>query len=85
MFSFVRNFEINDHLKAKYGKNYGNETEDSKRMEIFLKNKQKIDEHNEKHSRGEVSFKMGLNMFSDLTREEFNAQMKGLRSPATLA
>lgn len=54
-------------------------------MEIFLKNKQKIEEHNEKHSQGRTSFKMGLNGFSDLTREEFNAQMKGLRSPDLLA
>lgn len=85
MFSSIRNFEINYRTKSKYGKNYQNGTEDSKRMDIFLKNKQKIDEHNEKHSKGSVSFKMGVNKFSDLTHEEFNAQMKGLRPPVLLA
>lgn len=54
-------------------------------MEIFLQNKHKIEEHNGKHSQGLVSFKMGVNKFSDLTHEEFNAQMKGLRSPDLLA
>lgn len=65
-------------LQLKYGKNYPNQTEDKIRMEIFLKNKHKIDEHNEKHANGSVSFTMGLNNFSDLTRDELNAQMKGL-------
>lgn len=73
-----------DHLKTKYGKVYQNETEDNERMQIFLKNKRKVEEHNEKHSQGLVSFKMGVNKFSDLTSEEFNAQMKGLRRPSDL-
>lgn len=53
-------------------------------MEIFLKNKHQIDEHNERHSNGMVSFKMGLNKFSDLSPDEFNAQMKGFRPPSLL-
>lgn len=63
----------------KYDKSYKTESEDSNRMKIFLKNKHEVEEHNEKHSRGKVSFKMSVNKFSDLTHEEFNAQMKGLR------
>lgn len=53
-------------------------------MEIFLKNKQKIDEHNEQHSKGLVSYEMGLNEYSDLSPEEFRKQMKGFRKPDLL-
>lgn len=64
-------------MKLKYGKSYPNATEEEKRMEIFLNNKNKVEEHNEKHANGSATFKMGLNKFSDLTTEEMNAQMNG--------
>lgn len=53
-------------------------------MDIFLKNKQKVDTHNKKHAAGSVSFKMDLNKFSDFTREEMIGQMNGLRMPDLL-
>lgn len=54
-------------------------------MEIFLKNKHKIEDHNNKHIEGIVPYKMSLNKFSDLTPDEFNAQLKGIRPPDLLA
>lgn len=78
------NFYFQFYLQLKYGKSYQNETEDKIRMEIFLKNKHKVEEHNEKHAKGSVSFKMGLNKFSDLSPEEVNAQMKGSLRPSLL-
>lgn len=71
-------------MQLKYGKIYQNQTEDDMRMGIFLKNKQRIDDHNERHSNGMASFKMGLNKFSDLSPDEFNARMKGFRPPSLL-
>lgn len=68
----------------KYKKNYQNQTENKIRMKIFLKNKQKIDDHNKKHVQGSVSYKMGLNKFSDQSPEELNALMKGLSPPDLL-
>lgn len=62
-------------MKLKYGKSYSNATEEEKRIKIFLNNKHKVEEHNEKHANGSVTFKMGLNKFSDLTTEEVNAQL----------
>lgn len=68
----------------KYHKDYRNETEEKTRMETFLNNKRKIDEHNQKHAEGSVSYKMGLNKFSDLSTEEMNAKLKGLQLPDLL-
>lgn len=39
-----------------------------------------IAEHNEKYEKKEVTFKMGLNKFSDMLPEE-KEQMFGLRQP----
>lgn len=71
-------------LQMKYGKNYRIETEEKTRMEIFLNNKHEVEKHNKKHANGLVTFKMGLNKYSDLTPEEFSAQMKGFRPPSLL-
>lgn len=62
------------HFKLEYGKEYQNQTEDRRRMQIFLKNKRKIDDHNEQYARGLTSFKMGLNKFADLLPEEMNVR-----------
>lgn len=62
-------------LQIKYSKKYRSEAEDKSRMEIFLKNKEKISEHNELYEKRLSSYKMGLNDFSDLTDDEFNSRM----------
>ncbi|WP_214289066.1 C1 family peptidase, partial [Acinetobacter pittii] len=48
-------------------------------MTIYLKNKQKIDEHNKNYEKGLVSYHMKMNHFGDLTPQEFKIQMNGLR------
>ncbi|CAG9759479.1 unnamed protein product [Ceutorhynchus assimilis] len=52
---------------------YKTNNEESHRYQIFKDNLHKIREHNEMYEKGESSFKMGLNKFSDLTDEEFKA------------
>lgn len=54
-----------DHKKA-----YPDEAEDKRRMEIFKANLAKIEAHNELFKKGEVTWEMGLNHFTDLTDEE---------------
>lgn len=71
-------------LQLKYGKKYQNESEEKSRMEIFLKNKLKIDAHNEQHSKGLVSYDMGFNEYSDLSADEFRKHLKGFRKPDSL-
>lgn len=68
-------------FQLKYSKNYANETEEMSRMENFLKNKHKIEEHNVKFINGLATFEMGLNEHSDLSTDEFKTKMKGFRKP----
>ncbi|RZC34123.1 Inhibitor I29 domain containing protein, partial [Asbolus verrucosus] len=56
--------------KAKFDKKYDDETEENSRKELFVKNLLRIEEHNEKYKQGLVTFTMGINQFSDLTKEE---------------
>merc|ERR1711890_85081 len=54
----------------KFGKSYATSEESKLRFDIFKANVQKMHAHN---SRKYVSWKMGINQFSDLTDEEFEA------------
>lgn len=46
-------------------------------MEIFLENQIKIIKHNERYGNGEVSYKLAMNKFGDLSHREFVARMNG--------
>ncbi|XP_017051006.1 protein CTLA-2-alpha [Drosophila ficusphila] len=65
--------------KSKFDKSYEAE-EDLMRRELYAKAKARIDEHNRKFEKGEVTWKMGINHLADLTPEEF-AQRCGGRAP----
>lgn len=45
--------------------------EDLERMNVFLKNLEKIEAHNKLYESGQVTYKLGVNQFADLTTEEF--------------
>lgn len=48
-------------------------------MNIFLKNRNQIAEHNKLFNEGHFLFKMGLNEYSDMTSEEITVIMNGYR------
>ncbi|XP_055297299.1 procathepsin L-like [Sitodiplosis mosellana] len=75
-------FDIHDWItyKFKHGKGYRNYFEDTRRMNIYLENSIRVRQHNERFNRGEVSYRYGLNKYSDLTHEEFVSEMNGLRT-----
>jgi len=58
----------------KFGKSYASSREAKMRMDIFKENVKKINEHNSKPG---VSYKMGINQFTDLTEAEFRSTYLG--------
>lgn len=69
--------EIYDLWLAKHGKAYNGIDEREKRFQIFKENLKFIDDHNSENR----TYKVGLNMFADLTNEEYRALYLGTRSP----
>lgn len=59
-----------------YNKEYTAE-EEPKRFEIFQQKLRDIENHNKKFDAGEVTYSIGINEFSDLTREEFRKKLVG--------
>ncbi|CAJ0951308.1 unnamed protein product, partial [Mesorhabditis belari] len=55
--------------KEKFGKSY-EKAEDLRRMRVFERKMKSINEHNEQHQRGNSSFQIGFNQFSDLFPSE---------------
>lgn len=66
-------------FKMKYKKHYNNKAEQDSRMEIFVKNKQMIAEHNAKYEKGLVSYKLELNEYGDMPHREFVSTLNGFR------
>ncbi|XP_023313137.1 uncharacterized protein LOC108903178 [Anoplophora glabripennis] len=62
-------------FKDNVGKHYRSRLEESTRFQIFKDNVYKIEEHNRRFARGEVSYKLAVNKFADLTEEEFKARL----------
>lgn len=58
-------------FQQKYTKVYKSLREEKLRLAIFESNLEIVNEHNEKYEKGEVSYAIGINQFSDLTDEEF--------------
>ncbi|XP_048749301.1 procathepsin L-like [Ostrea edulis] len=67
--------------KQEYRKQYLSETEESTRREIWEENLDYINQHNEKFNKGDKSYLMGLNEFSDLSHEEFVQKIAGGFTP----
>jgi len=70
--SFDKEFE---EFKIRFKKIYENEEEHDKRYEIFVKNLELIDTHNDKG----LSWRLKMNLFGDLEWEEFRSNRIGLK------
>ncbi|XP_015794389.1 cathepsin L1 [Tetranychus urticae] len=68
-----------ESFKAKYNKVYADEREEAWRKTIFLYNLKKIQAHNERAENGELTYRLEVNKFSDLTDEEFKAAHLGFK------
>ena len=67
---FIAGIQAWTTWKAKHNKQYPSASEETFRMQVFLKNFIKIQKHNAKKDAG---YTMALNNFADLTPEEFQA------------
>ncbi|XP_016437926.2 senescence-specific cysteine protease SAG39 [Nicotiana tabacum] len=66
---------------ARHGRVYKDEVEKGKRLMIFKENMQFIESVNRA---GNLSYKLGINEFADITSEEFFARYTGLNMPSHL-
>ncbi|KAG7153916.1 digestive cysteine proteinase 1-like [Homarus americanus] len=67
-------------FKGKFGRKYVDLEEERYRLNVFLDNLQYIEEFNKKYERGEVTYNLAINQFSDMTNDEFNSMMKGYKT-----
>lgn len=71
-----------ENFKVKFAKVYTAD-EEAERQSIFLNRLKGYKEHNARYEKGEVTYTVGVNKFSDWTREERLAYTKrGLKRPA---
>ncbi|XP_069689968.1 crustapain-like [Periplaneta americana] len=66
-----RDLEEWKNYKIKYGKKYESVEEDIRKMSVYFENKERV----EKHNAGEHSYTLGINQFSDMSKEEFESTM----------
>ncbi|XP_052239158.1 procathepsin L-like isoform X2 [Dreissena polymorpha] len=62
---------IFETFKKVHSKQYTNELEEKTRRSIFEVNVNHIKDHNDKYAKGQKSYYLGVNQFSDLTHREF--------------
>lgn len=58
------------NFKYSYQKSYANSSDEKARFVLWLNNKKIVNDHNKKFENGEVSFKMAINRFSDMSVSE---------------
>jgi len=64
-------------FKTNHKKVYGSEHEESRRFQIFHNNLRSIEEHNQRYSNGEISYRLGVNHLTDMLPEEVNTLLNG--------
>lgn len=66
-----------ESYKTKFEKSYEGQDEEQQRKATYFENVKTMEEHNQKFEKGEVTWSMGINQFSDLTKEEFKNRHTG--------
>lgn len=70
-------------FKIQHNKKYDNDTEEKFRLKIFMENRHKIAKHNQKFSRNEVTYTLGINKYADMLHHEFVATLNGFNRSQT--
>ena len=69
-FEFVNTTASFDKWRARYSVQYRNLEESVHRFSSWSENLAKVIAHNARADRGEVTFRLGMNRFADLTNDE---------------
>lgn len=72
-------------FKKTHAKEYYDESYEAARFDVFKRNVDLIEKHNNEYSMGIHSYKLGINAFADWTFEEFKTHMFGTRYNMTQA
>lgn len=65
-----------EKFKLSYNKRYDSVVEEAYRKAIFIKNLQKINDHNQNYEQGLETFSNAINEFSDLGTDEFTNHLE---------
>lgn len=76
--SWANNLENFETYQKHFNKEYKGRAEAAQRGLVFSQNVAKIVEHNERFRRGEETYSMGINQFTDMTEKEFLKHINGL-------
>jgi len=68
-----------ENFKTVHDKKYETQAEEMQRMQIFKENLLRINKHNARYQRGEISFKVGVNKYTDMLTHEVVEKMNGFR------
>lgn len=71
--------EKHENWMARHGRTYQDDTEKELRLKIFKENLEYIEKAN---MEGNRTYKLGTNIFSDLTNDEFRASYTGYKMPS---
>ncbi|KAE9547408.1 hypothetical protein FO519_009379, partial [Halicephalobus sp. NKZ332] len=72
-----------ENFKRAHNKEFDDENEEQEKISYFLKAKQLVQKHNEAYERGETSFKIGINSFTDMSPEEHQVFVGSQGAPQT--
>ena len=71
----LANDDVFHNWAKEQGRQYHTKAEVTKRQAIFMKNYNRMVEHNKEFAAGRVSWARGVNQWYDLTKEEWAAEM----------
>lgn len=66
--------------KIKFNKSYDSDAKEQEALSNFVTAMREIEEHNRKFEKGEVSYRMSLNKFADISESERNSFVSGFQS-----
>ena len=73
-FTYAKTLE-SFRLAGKHLKSYSDADEETRRYEQWAQNFDAVEHHNARYHRGETSFFLGMNIFADMSNEEYRSKM----------